>query len=123
MTDKITVEVDGEARELLMTFGILNAVAKTVGSIDNLGAITLDDNIREMTIRLCLLTKEKGKPPVIPDFADLDISPADANAILIWATDHVIDFFLQSLEATKVVTDKYQGRLDALMRSSTGTAA
>lgn len=131
MTDKLTITFAGQERELFMSYGLLNELAKLVGSPEVAPSITLDEHLREEVLKACLAErKASGKiTAAVKDMDDLDISVEDVERILDWATENVLNFFVRSLgkmvqrvEANKDTLEALKSSLDGLQASASATA-
>lgn len=117
-----SIEVNGKAREVFMSMGLLNELCKLIGDVENIGNVVVDDNLRETVIVALLAERSKtGKVAQRFDIEDLDVDPDQVIALVGWATEWVVDFFMKSAEAAKRVMFKNQGRLNSLMSSPAGT--
>lgn len=126
MSDKNTtmdITLGGENLEVKMSFGMLNEIARQVGSIELIGEIAIDPNLRDSVIT-SLLSKRDAKGKIIEqvNLFTLDMETDEVTALLHWAGGHVADFFLNSLEKTKTLLEDREGRLKALMPTSNGGA-
>jgi len=131
MSDKLSVTFEGNDRELFMSYGLLNELAKLVGSPEVAPSISLDEHLRAEVLAACLAErKPSGKvTQKVKDMDDLDISIDDIESILDWATEHVLNFFVRSLgkmlkrvEANKDVLEGLKSSLDGLQGSASATA-
>ena len=113
---RINVTVDGEDREIFMSFGLLNELTSWLGSPEALPAIFVKAEMRsEMLSRLLAERKKSGKliTPVA-DIDDVEIELADVQRLLQWATEHVLSFFLQSLTVLKGVLERDEEKMTGL---------
>jgi hypothetical protein len=131
MSDKLSITFEGSDRELLMSYGLLNELAKLVGSPEVAPSISIDEHLRQEVLAACLADrKPSGKiTKAVADMDDLDISIDDIESILDWATEHVLSFFVRSLgkmvkrvEANKDVLEGLKSSLDGLQASTSATA-
>lgn len=118
----ITLDVNGKSREVFMSMGLLNELCKNIGDVENIGNVVVDDGLREKVI-VALLAERSKSGKVVQKFEidDLDLDPDEVIALVAWATEWVVDFFMKSAEAAKRVMVKNQERLTSLMSSSAGT--
>jgi hypothetical protein len=125
------ITLAGADRELLMSYGLLNELAKIVGSPEVAPSISIDEGLRQEVLAACLAERKPSgkilKP--VPDMDDLEISIDDIESILDWATEHVLSFFVRSLgkmvkrvEANKDVLEGLKSSLDGLQASASATA-
>lgn len=131
MNDKLSITFEGSDREILMSYGLLNELAKIVGSPEIAPSIAIDENLREEVLAACLAErKASGKvTKKIDDMDDLELSIEDAERLLDWATEHVLSFFVRSLgkmvrrvESNRDVLAGLKSSLDGLEASASVTA-
>ncbi|MBD9544258.1 hypothetical protein IB276_32965 [Ensifer sp. ENS04] len=131
MSDKLSIIYEGNDRELLMSYGLLNELAKIVGSPEVAPSISIDESLRADVLAACLAERKPSGKVVKPvaDMDDLDISIDDIEKILDWATEAVLNFFVRSLgkmvkrvEANKDVLEGLKSSLDGLQASASATA-
>lgn len=131
MSDKLSITYQGVERELFMSYGLLNELAKLVQSPEIAPSISLDEHLREEVLKACLAErKPSGKVlKAVEDMDDLEVSVEDIEAILDWATENVLSFFVRSLgkmvkrvEANKDVLEGLKSSLDGLQASASATA-
>ena len=131
MSDKLNITYQGVDRELFMSYGLLNELAKLVGSPEIAPSISLDEFLREEVLKACLAErKPTGKVlKHVADMDDLDVSVEDIEAILDWATENVLSFFVRSLgkmvqrvESNKDVLEGLKSSLAGLQGSVSATA-
>ena len=107
--DKIKFQVNDEEREFFMSMALLNSIAKLMGhmtSVDMIPQFMLDFELREQALKALLSERsETGKliKEVSPD--DVKMSVHDTNALLLWATEHVLDFFMDTLTGFGKLSD------------------
>lgn len=100
MSDKLTITFEGQERELFMSYGLLNALTGIVGSPELVPQISLHQDLRSEVLGACLARRKKsGKiEKAVDDMDDLDISISDIEAVIDWASEAVLSFFVRSLE-------------------------
>jgi hypothetical protein len=120
-TSTFSITIDGEEKDIKMSFALLNIICRSVGDIDGALMLDIDQDLREaVLIELLSPRNEKGKISEPVDLMVADVTPQAVADILSWAGDHLMDFFLAALESTKAKQEKHKGRLAALMPTSTG---
>lgn len=124
----IDLTQDGQSREIKMSFGMLNHLARLVGVVDNVPAIATDPDLQSAIMQVVLAKRsEKGKILEPIDLDEVDMSIDDVRAILDWVSEHLFDFFLKGLEKAKqIIVDrkdqlKNLNNLENLMPTSTGS--
>ena len=122
MADKFTITVNGKEQEVKMTFGMLNAVCKTLEDVDRASRLTLDVEImNEVMITLLSPRDSKGKITEELDINTLDVDDSEVMDLLAWAGNHALDFFLKGLERAKGLQDQHMPRVKALTPSLSGS--
>ena len=123
MAEKHTVSIGGEDKTIKMTFGLLNAVCRTVGDIDGAAQMSMDPYLRDMVLVELLSPRDAtGKITEPVDIFNLDIEPDDVVKLLDWASTQALDFLLKGLERAKALQERNMPRVKALMPTSTGSA-
>jgi hypothetical protein len=122
--ETLEITVGDEKRELFMSFGLLNQLAKLIGSPDDVAQIYLNGELRDLVLA-CALAKRKKSGKIIEevDVDDLEISTDDIEAILEWLGDHVMGFFVRSLTKVAGISGKHKEKLAALVSSLDGSKA
>lgn len=99
LTDRITVVVNGEERQLFMSAQMRNRLINLFQSGEfTEGDLALNAKLQENFI-VALLTPKNPKQEDIPNFDDLDISVQDYDKLSQWAAGHVLDFFMKAAQA------------------------
>lgn len=125
MTDKLSITFEGNDRDLLMSYGLLNELTKIVGSPEIAPQITVNHALREEILKAVLAErKPSGKiVKAIEDADDLDLSVEDAERVLDWATEAVLSFFVRSLDKMVRQAAENKDSLEALKSSLDGLQA
>lgn len=111
----IDVTVNGEIRELKMTYGLVNELARVIGDIDAIPMIGIEADLRDEVMKVLLAKRDsRGNVKETPDLFNLDIEIDQVQELLSWVGEHVLDFFLISLERGKELGKKNEDRLKAL---------
>jgi hypothetical protein len=102
VSDRIQVVfLDGEERELFMSFGLLNVLSQLVGGIEQLPFIYSESSMREVILITCLNERDNsGRIPELSEFNALGerLSVTQAEDILGWVEAHLAGFFIRSLK-------------------------
>ena len=119
----LTVKIDGEDRDLFMSYGLLTALSKKLPTADAVGAIPHDPELRDVTLLVALAERSKtGKiTKALDSIEDIDISMEDVERVLDWVMEHLTGFFVRGLEKSKKVLDA-QAKLETLF-SENGSQA
>lgn len=108
LQDTFQIEVDGEKREIFMSYGLLNMLATYVQDVENLLQIGLDPithaNValvllapRDKRNRPQLVSKNEDGEEVAFDLFEVSVSRDDVNDLVDWAGDHLSDFFMKGM--------------------------
>lgn len=121
----LTITVDEVEREFFMSFGLLDALTRTIGDPANIGAVHSEPNLREDVLKALLAERKKSGKVITAsnDVDDYDISIADIEKLLDWAVEHVMSFFVRSLQKVVNVTERHKGQMEALASSLAGSNA
>jgi hypothetical protein len=123
LSDRLTVKVGDEDRQLFMSFGILNAIASALGNnIENVGMISVNPDLRNGVLG-ALLSKRDEKGVITEEFNSFvtELSTEDGEKILEWAGDHVLGFFIRAMETQARLVEKNKERVAKF--ASTASAA
>lgn len=117
----LTITIDGESRDLFMSFGLLDTLSRIVIDPSRIAAIFTEPDLREEILKAALAHRRKsGKVESEIDLEDTDISIKDVENVLQWVADHVMDFLLRSLRKVVEVTEQNKTLLQGLGSSLTG---
>lgn len=99
MPDKLSITFEGTSRELFMSYGLLNELTGIVSSPEIVPQISLYKELREEVLGACLAErKPSGKvTKKIDDMDDIDMSIEDVEAVIDWASEAILSFFVRSL--------------------------
>ena len=99
LSNDLTIEVNEVQRSIRMNFNLLNRLTFIVGNVENIQEAMSAPAVRESLMCEALAIREPdGKRKVPENLSDLDLSPEDAGRLLNFIGDHVMDFFLLTLE-------------------------
>lgn len=99
LQDDLTLTVNGTARALRMTFNLLNRLTFLIGNVEQMQeALSVPGMRAHLMCEALALRDPAGKRVVEENLDNLEVSPDDAGRLLDWIADHVLDFFLQTLE-------------------------
>jgi hypothetical protein len=119
MDDRITVTINDEERTFLMSYGLLNRLAKMVGEYEEPSAMFVDPEMQEKI----LLYVIKGRKADFENdsIEDFEISIQDSQNLVKWAGQHVIDFFVKGLTSANEVSQQFEDQMTSLAPSQTGS--
>lgn len=122
--DRITVKVNGEDKELLMSAGMLRELSKLIGEYEDVSVVYVDAGVQER----CLLTlmvdrNERGQPTEPISELTLfmfDMSTEDADKIAKWVGDHVVNFIITGASNMKESVQVQEKMFQNLAQSLSG---
>jgi hypothetical protein len=119
MDENLTVTIGSEQKNFFMSAGLLNTLAKMMGTYDNPSALFVDPDMQERVI-LTVLNGRKADPDN-DDLMNYNISIEASQEIIKWAGHHVLSFFTSGLSTAEEVSSKFESEMDRLMPSSAGS--
>lgn len=104
--DRIDIRVDGKTHTILMTYGLLTRLTRTVNGSEEVADAGFSADSRDAVITECFRKKGKNGFMEIPpgeqlDMDELDISVDDVDLLMAWATAHLSNFFIKRLKAAE----------------------
>lgn len=124
LSDTITIKLDGEDRNIFLSFGLLNELSLLVNDISDLPSIPLNTRLRKQVLSACFATRKKsGKIEAEVDIDDVDVSIGDSERIIDWVVDHMMAFFLRSLKKVVLTTEANKIDMQDLGSSLNGLKA
>lgn len=121
--DNLSIIYAGSERQLLMSFGLLNELMTHVGDLPRVQTIGVDGELRTLILESVFAGRgPKGEVTEPVSVNVLPISPKDAQRVLTWVAEHVIDFFLGAVEAAVATMAPHEARMMAQMPSGNGSA-
>lgn len=116
-----TIQFQGA--EVKMTYGLLNTLCRVVGEVDAAMFMSIDNDIRERVLVELLSSRDaKGKITDEISIFDITANPDDVAALLDWAQELVIDFFVQRTEKMTSLVLPLTKKVAALKASLSGGA-
>lgn len=124
LPDQITVKVDNEDKDIFMSFGLLNELTKIINDPAGVSALAANHELRDEVLNsLLAVRKRSGKIQSKVDIDDVDISVEDVEMLLAWASEHVLGFFLRSLQKMVSLSQKHQTDMEGLVSFVSGSTA
>lgn len=118
----IVVKINGEDREILMTYGLLNACSRLVTNPDQIAQIAVDPDLRDSVLKVLLAKRNlAGKVEHEFNIDEMDLTVDTVLELTEWASNHLLDFFLKALQRAKSLTDANKDRIDSLTSSGAGS--
>lgn len=96
-------------RELKMTFGMLNRLARIAGNVETLGMVMIDSDLQQALLSQLFATyDEKGKQTELADIDDINCSMEELLALLAWVLESLTYFFLKNLQNSAKIAQQYK---------------
>lgn len=126
---RLTVSVKGPgdaspvSKELFMSAGLLRRLVAIAQAVEDITQLYSNPHVQDiLIIEIMSPRTPRGEANMTYSLDDFEMSPEDANKIVIWATGHITGFFTNAVENIKTaVMDN--GDLKTLMESLNGLSA
>lgn len=93
-----TLVVGDQARELFMSYGLLDTLIRLVPDTDEIGNLYVDADKRKAVLEALVAERSKsGKIIQAFDIEDLEVDIEVVDALLQWAVEHLAGFFIRSM--------------------------
>lgn len=110
-------------RVIFMSYGLLNRLSTIVGEPDNLPAVYLDPMLQGTVMSHLLGTYDAATKQFEPqDVDDIQLSPLVIADLLAWVSEHIIDFFVLTLQNAKGLEARYKVLAEQKADSASTTA-
>ena len=127
-TDRLTVTVGGEAREIFMSGGLIRRLVPLIGSVGDFADVFTRPDVQEAVIVECLRPRSvrgqaAGEGYTLEDF---EIGQDDCDRLISWTTEHVLHFFVANARMAKGLVENNKQTLEemqSLMQSPDGSQA
>lgn len=122
LTKKFKIKVNDEEKTIFMSFGLLDLCANVIGDLDESATAAADNKMRGGLIA-ALLSEYDDEGEVSKKFnlMSADIDEDDVLNLLAWAQEHVMRFFIKSLQKASDLTSRNMDALTDLMSSVAGS--
>jgi hypothetical protein len=119
----IDITVDGQPRQILMSFALVNRVCYMMGDATQIPMILQDAELREAVLVEALAERDaKGKVTSRKGIDEMDIAFDDIQNVLELVSEHVADFTMAAVERANRVMLARQARIQELQKGSSSTA-
>lgn len=124
----LRVEIDGKVREFYMSFGLTNEIAHLVGGVEGIPDLSFNQTTAMAALELILAPRDKrgniirpaeDEDPIVP----YNLDPEAAEAILDWAGNHALDFFVRQFAKQAARFATKAGKLAEVGSSLTSSAS
>jgi hypothetical protein len=96
-------------RELKMTFGMLNRLARIAGNVETLGMVMIDSDLQQALLSQLFATyDEKGKQLEVADIDNINCSMEELLQLLAWVLESLTYFFLKNLQNSAKIAQQYK---------------
>ena len=96
-------------RELKMTFGMLNRLARIAGNVETLGMVMIDSDLQQALLSQLFATyDEKAKQLEVADIDDINCSMEELLQLLAWVLENLTYFFLKNLQNSAKIAQQYK---------------
>lgn len=124
LSDHFTITVNGEEREIFMSYNLLRELVKICTSIEATIAIAVDEELHDAVVGALLAERSKsGRITQAVDLLDLELDAEEVMGLIAWAQDHALDFFAKALLRGQAVVQRHEASLEALTSSRGGSPA
>lgn len=111
----LTIKVNGDDREIFMSFALLNRITYLMGDSSQIPLILQDPELREVVLVEALAERDKnGKVLVKKNMDEMDVTFDAIQDVLEFVSEHVADFTLAAMERATKVMVKHNARIQAL---------
>jgi hypothetical protein len=118
----IEVKIDGEPRQILMSFALVNRVCYLMGDSTQIPMILQDAELREAVLIEAFAERDaKGKVINRKGMDEMEISFNDIQDTLELVSEHVADFTMAAVERANRVMLARKAQIEALQNPSPST--
>ena len=123
--DRLSVTINEEVKELLMTAGLVRRLASIIGSMENLESLFMDPITQSALMLETLRDRTPAGSPTDPDLVDVlenkyPMSTAEGEKLTRWIADHVTHFFIAGALTARDSMGPKMEELKSLMSSLNG---
>lgn len=123
MQNTFDISINGEAREIFMSFGLLNELTRIVQDPARIGLMAIDPDMRE-DVLYALLAERKPSGKILkplPDIDDIEADYLEIERLLAWAMEHTLGFFVRLLQSAATAAEREKTQMVDLVSSLTGS--
>lgn len=119
----IEVTVDGQPRQILISFALVNRVCYLMGDASQIPMILQDAELREAILVEAFAERDaKGKVINRKGIDEMEVSFDDIQNVLELVSEHVADFTMAAVERANRVMLARKAQIEALQNPSSSTA-
>lgn len=99
--------LDGEEQEVVMTFGLLNLLSGMVRDVSSVPFIMLEPELRHQ-LMIALLSPRDAQGKIVDEYNAYQqpVSLEEAQALLVWVSEHLTDFFLKAVTQYRQILER-----------------
>lgn len=106
----ISVIIGGATLNVFMSYGLLTKLSSLVPNPDMISTIGLDRELRDQCLGEALAPRsDAGDKLKAPSLHDLSVD--DANRLLEWMQEHLLDFFLKQVKTANRLSTEVETAL------------
>jgi hypothetical protein len=118
LSDRHTLTyLNGSSHEVVMTFGLLNLLSGLVRDVSSVPFIMMDPELRHQ-LMIALLSPRDAQGKIGDEYNEYlnPVSLEEAQALLVWVSEHLTDFFLKAVR-------QYRRILETVELETTGSSS
>lgn len=110
------ITVNGTTQTVVMSYGLFHEISKVVPSPEQITDLLITDPyLRDYVIRRLLTGNKKvTQDEDLVDLFDLDVDLDEVEALVSWAAEHILHFFMKSAAKMAKTGEKYQETIKEL---------
>ena len=122
LSDEFTITVNGAEQEVVMKFALLRELTRAFPNPGDPQATFHEPQLFELALTQLLTPRNDKGVPIDPewDLDDAEVAPAEAVALVKWAMEHVIRFFLTKLSTMTRLGESNRDQIETLLSSLPG---
>lgn len=125
--DKITISIDGEEKELFMSYGLLTNLAQVIDNPELAAGVSLNPEVLRTMCAIALVPRSESGAVLVKTDAEISeildgLSPSSGEELIEWVQEHLIAFFMKGVtrsvemvQAMELATN--QEKLQAALKS------
>lgn len=116
---EFVVKINGEETTIKMSFALFQEIMKVIPSPESVGDLLLQDfHLREYVVRRVLTGNKRVKnDEELIDLFETEVEDEKLDDLILWVTDHVLYFFMTTVEKTGVLGEKYKDAMRKTIQS------
>lgn len=128
LPEEFDLVFDGSPRTVVMKFALLRELARMLPGPNDPQQVFHDENMFEDVLVTLLIPRDERGKPVLDEgqdwlLDDHDFSAEEAVALVKWAMEHVIGFFLSKFTTMTTLGETQLAQIETLLSSLPGLKA